>query len=61
MLFNPLGEQVTFTLPPRTYGRTWETVVDTADPLLASRKRTSKAGGTLDVGGHTMVVLRCRY
>jgi isoamylase len=61
VLFNPLGEQVTFTVPPRAYGRTWEVVADTADPLLAARKRTVKAGGTLDVGGHTMVVLRCRY
>ncbi|MEV6494769.1 glycogen debranching protein GlgX, partial [Actinoplanes sp. NPDC051633] len=61
LLFNPLGEQVTFTLPPKAYGRTWETVVDTADPLLASRRRIAKAGGAVGVGGHTMVVLRCRY
>jgi glycogen operon protein len=61
LLFNPLGQGVTFTVPPRTYGATWEVVVNTADPLLAARKRTIKAGGTLDVGGHTMVVLRCRY
>jgi glycogen operon protein len=39
----------------------WETVVDTADPLLANRKRVSRAGGHVDVGAHTMVVLRCRY
>ncbi|MEV8503615.1 glycogen debranching protein GlgX [Actinoplanes sp. NPDC051475] len=61
VLFNPLPENVTFTVPPRAYGRTWETVVDTADPLLANRKKTVRAAGTLDVGGHTMVVLRCRY
>jgi len=61
LLFNPLGEQVTFTLPPKAFGRTWETVVDTADPLLASRRRIAKAGGAVGVGGHTMVVLRCRY
>ncbi|WP_285683471.1 glycogen debranching protein GlgX [Actinoplanes sp. NBRC 103695] len=61
LLFNPLGEEVTFTIPPRTYGSRWEKVVDTADPMLADRQRVTKAGGGLSVGGHTMVVLRCRY
>ncbi|GIE97262.1 glycogen debranching protein GlgX [Paractinoplanes rishiriensis] len=61
LLFNPLGDQVAFTVPPRDYGRTWEIVVNTADPLLAARRRTTRAGGTVDVAGHTMVVLRCRY
>jgi isoamylase len=61
VLFNPLADQVTFTLPPRPYGRTWETVVHTADPLLLARKRTTRAAGHLDVAGHSMVVLRCRY
>jgi isoamylase len=60
VLFNPLGDGVCFTLPERGYGRTWETVVDTADPLLAPRRRTSKAGGGLDVEPHTMVALRRR-
>jgi glycogen operon protein len=61
LLFNPFGEVVGFTLPDRAYGRAWETVVDTGDPLLTNRKRVTRAGGRLDVGGHTMVVLRCRY
>ena len=61
LLFNPLGDGVTFTVPPRDYGKTWDVVVDTADPLLAARRRLVKASGTLDVGGHTMVVLRSRY
>jgi isoamylase len=61
VLFNPLGERVRFTLPERMYGRTWETVVDTADPLLAVRRRITKAGGRLEVEAHTMVVLRRRY
>ncbi|HET6529920.1 MAG TPA: glycogen debranching protein GlgX [Actinoplanes sp.] len=60
VLFNPLGEQVTFTVPPVAYGRTWEIVVDTADPLLATRRKIIRASGTLDVGGHTMAVLKCR-
>ena len=61
LLFNPLGDDVTFTLPGRDYGRTWEIVVNTADPLLAARRHTAKAGGRVDVPGHTLVVLRCRY
>jgi isoamylase len=61
VLFNPLGDRIGFTLPDRSYGKGWETVVDTADPLLANRKRTSKAGGVLEVGAHTMVVLKRRY
>ena len=61
LLFNPLGVGATFTLPDRVYGRSWETVVDTADPLLANRRRVTRAGGRLDVDAHTMVVLRCRY
>ena len=61
LLFNPLGDRVSFTLPDRDYGRTWEVVVNTADPLLAARRRTAKAGGKLEVPGHTLVVLRCRY
>jgi len=61
LLFNPLGDQVTFTLPPRDFGRTWEIVVNTADPLLAMRRKTARAGGVVEVGGHTLVVLRCRY
>jgi isoamylase len=61
VLFNPLSDGVSFTLPPRSYGRTWETVINTADPLLAARRRTTKAGGQVEVGGHTMVVLKCRY
>jgi glycogen operon protein len=61
LLFNPLGDPVSFTLPGRDFGRTWEVVVNTADPLLAARRRTAKAGGQVPVAGHTMVVLRCRY
>jgi len=61
LLFNPLGDEVTLTLPGRDYGRVWETVVNTADPLLTVRRRTSKAGGSVEVPGHTLVVLRCRH
>ncbi|MGK5681610.1 glycogen debranching protein GlgX [Actinoplanes sp. URMC 104] len=61
LLFNPLAETVPFTLPDRSYGRTWEVVANTADPLLAQRRKTAKAATQVDVLGHTLVVLRCRY
>jgi glycogen operon protein len=61
LLFNPLGETVQFTLPDRSFGRTWEIVVNTADPLLAVRRKTAKAASQHEVMGHTLVVLRCRY
>jgi glycogen operon protein len=61
LLFNPLGEELRFSVPDRDFGRTWEIVVNTADPLLATRRRTTRAGGLVDVPGHTLMVLRCRY
>jgi isoamylase len=60
VFFNPLGDGVAFTLPDRAYGRVWETVVDTADPLLSARRRTTRAGGRLELGPHAMMVLRRR-
>ena len=39
----------------------WEIVVYMADPLLATRSRVSRAGGQLEIGAATMLVLRCRY
>ncbi|SNR94201.1 glycogen debranching protein GlgX [Actinoplanes regularis] len=60
LLFNPLDEDVTFTLPAREYGRTWEIVAHTADPLLARRRKTARASSRVDVVRHALVVLRCR-
>jgi glycogen operon protein len=61
LLFNPLHQDVSFTLPSREYGRTWEIVAHTADPLLARRRKTARAGSHVDVVRHALVVLRCRY
>ena len=63
LLFNPLPENVTFTLPGKAYGRMWEVVVDTADPLSAthSRRKGIKANGRLDSTAQSLLVLRCRY
>ncbi|MGI5127553.1 glycogen debranching protein GlgX [Pseudonocardia sp. CA-107938] len=48
LLFNTRPQAVTFAVPDETYGRVWEVVVDTADPLLAvaSRRRRPIGPGT---------------
>ncbi|MFC4071558.1 glycogen debranching protein GlgX [Actinoplanes subglobosus] len=61
VLFNPLDEDVAFTLPGRDYGRTWEVAANTADPLLAAKRRTARSGTQFTVQRHTLVLLRCRY
>ncbi|BBH70455.1 glycogen operon protein GlgX homolog [Actinoplanes sp. OR16] len=61
LLFNPLDEDLAFTLPGRDYGRTWEVVANTADPLLAGRRRTARSGTQVNVVRHSLTVLRCRY
>ncbi|MEU4235961.1 glycogen debranching protein GlgX [Actinoplanes sp. NPDC026619] len=62
LLFNASAEQVKFTLPESAYGQSWETVVDTADPLLAtSADDHVKAAETLSMTGHSLLVLRRRY
>jgi isoamylase len=61
VLFNPLDDDVAFTLPGRDYGRTWEVAANTADPLLAAKRKTARAGTQFTVQRHTLVLLRCRY
>jgi isoamylase len=63
LLFNPLPQHVTFTLPGKAYGRRWETVINTADPLSGAppRRRNVRADGHLDAVAHSLLVLRCRY
>ncbi|MEU4622642.1 glycogen debranching protein GlgX [Actinoplanes sp. NPDC023801] len=61
LLFNPLDEDVAFTLPDRDYGRTWELAANTADPLLAAKRKTARAGTQFKVTRHSLVLLRCRY
>jgi isoamylase len=61
VLFNPLDEDVAFTLPDREYGRTWEVAANTADPLLAAKRKTARAGAQFKVTRHSLVLLRCRY
>jgi isoamylase len=64
LLFNTRHQAVTFTLPAESYGRLWEVVADTADPLLvaASRRRRPNVPGTrLRLTPRSMQVLRRIY
>jgi glycogen operon protein len=61
LLFNAYHQSVTFTLPEELYGRIWDIVVDTADPLLARARRRSRDAvpeGRLRVPARAMLVLR---
>jgi glycogen operon protein len=61
VLFNPLPDTVPFTLPSSDFGPAWEIVVNTADPLLAAHCCATNAGSQVNVPGHTVTVLECRY
>ncbi|WP_204001507.1 glycogen debranching protein GlgX [Virgisporangium aurantiacum] len=63
LLFNPLLDAAAVTLPDERYGRSWQVVVDTADPLLAGPERTAsiKAGAAVEAPGQTVIVLRRVY
>jgi isoamylase len=64
LLINAHHRPITFTLPDSTYGRSWEIVVDTADPLLANARRKQRdavAEGRLRVPARAMLVLRRQY
>jgi isoamylase len=61
LLINTHHSPGTFTLPDQTFGRTWEVVVDTADPLLANARRRQPAPGSRHrLPPRTMHVLRSR-
>ena len=61
LLINAHHEPVTFTLPSESYGRGWEIVLDTADPLLAGiRRRHPLPGGRQRIPARAMRVLQCR-
>jgi isoamylase len=63
LLINAHHQSIMFTLPDQAYGRIWEIVVDTADPLLAKARRRqshAKPGARLRVAARAMLVLRCR-
>ena len=62
LMINAHHQQMSFTLPDESFGRTWQIVVDTADPLLANARRRHPApGGRLRVPPRAMLVLQSRF
>ena len=64
LLVNAHHQAVSFTMPDRDYGEAWEIVVDTADPLLAGRRRKQRdavPGGRVRTLARAMIVLRRVY
>jgi isoamylase len=63
LMFNPLLDDVEFTIPQDSYGSSWELIVDTADPLLAApnRDHTLKPNDTIRADGQSVLVLRSLY
>jgi isoamylase len=62
VLFNAMPHAVAFTLPGTEYGRMWEIVLDTADPLLATaarRGRNTQPDGRIRMTARSVLVLRC--
>ena len=56
LYFSAADEAVRFTLPPTSYGASWDVVVDTAGK--AADRSPVRAGTQLAVEGRSLVVLR---
>jgi glycogen operon protein len=59
LIFNAHHEDMVFTLPDESYGRSWHAVLDTAVPLHLDERPAVKAGQLLEVAARSMLVL-CR-
>ncbi|MQA79542.1 MAG: glycogen debranching protein GlgX [Streptosporangiales bacterium] len=57
LMFNAHDQDLTFTLPDKSFGETWEVEIDTATPSGTYRP-TTKAGQQIDVEARSMIVLR---
>jgi isoamylase len=63
LLFNAHHQASAFTLPSEDYGRMWQVVVDTADPLrarAARKERDAKPGGRLRISARSLLALQSR-
>jgi glycogen operon protein len=58
LLFNGHYDMIEFTLPSGRYGVEWAVDIDTTEPELEEGSRTFKAGQSLAVTAHSVVVLR---
>ncbi len=57
LMFNAHHEPIAFTLPPAEFGESWETVLDTAAPVLVE-EAGSKPGQEIGVEARSIIALR---
>jgi glycogen operon protein len=57
LFFNGHHEDMDFTVPREVYGERWETVLDTAAPLVVDRP-TAKAGDAVPLEARSILLLR---
>ena len=58
LCFNAHYEPIEFTLPPKEFGASWTTVINTVSPDAADEAEQHKAGDTLPVAARSVLVLR---
>ncbi len=58
LLFNAHHEPMDFVVPPESYGRAWNVVIDTNQPLLEEGEIAYKAGDALELEARSIVVLQ---
>ncbi|HYZ29757.1 MAG TPA: hypothetical protein VE570_11910, partial [Thermoleophilaceae bacterium] len=58
MLFNAYHEDVTFTLPTRRFGATWELVLTTADPAMEEGGFSAGARTQVSVMARSVMLLK---
>jgi isoamylase len=61
LLFNASGEDASFNLPSRRFGRQWALVLDTADPDADPGARSYGARAPLKLTARSLVLLRRSY
>ncbi len=58
MFFNAHHEAIDFTVPVGAWGKQWNVVVDTNEPLVEGAERVYKAGDFIEVEARSLVVLK---
>ena len=58
VLFNGWRDTLTFTLPPVRFGRRWVNELSSTEPDLGAGAWVQPARGSVEVEGHSVVVLR---
>jgi len=58
LFFNAHHEPMDFIVPVGNYGKAWNVVIDTNDPLLDEGARSYKSGDAIELEARSLAVLR---